>query len=211
MYYLYIQTQSGNGNNISDQEMKQLLVNIHEMMKQIVATQQTNTVLASVALQAGSSASAPDSYGNPLGSTISSSSSSTSSASTPVNSAPDSYGNPVAQPISTSVASSPSSSSSVSSSSASTSYNSPGSSTAVNDDPVILSTYQQLSTVLRQLRQAQIDERDTEIEDISQQESGRTLVVFSFITFELFSSQETSCLSNKTLFHGYHQSAGTEK
>ena len=166
------QTQSGNGNNISDQEMKQLLVNIHEMMKQIVATQQTNTVLASVALQAGSSASAPDSYGNPLGSPISSSSSSSSSASTPVNSAPDSYGNPVAQPISTSVASSPSSSS-VSASSASTSYNSPGSSAAVTDDPVILSTYQQLSTVLRQLRQAQIDERDTQIEDISQQESGR--------------------------------------
>ena len=162
------QTQSGNGNNISDQEMKQLLVNIHEMMKQIVATQQTNTVLASVALQAGSSASAPDSYGNPLGSPISS-----SSASTPVNSAPDSYGNPVAQPISTSVASSPSSSS-VSASSASNSYNSPGSSAAVTDDPVILSTYQQLSTVLRQLRQAQIDERDTQIEDISQQESGRT-------------------------------------
>jgi len=175
------QTQSVNGNNISDQEMKQLLVSIHEMMKQIVATQQTNTVLASVALQAGSTGSAPDSYGNPLGSPISSSSSSSTSSSSsssssssaraPSSSAPDSYGNPVAQPISTSVASSPSSSS-VSASSASSSYNSPGASSAVTDDPVILSTYQQLSSVLRQLRQAEIDERDTQIEDISQQESG---------------------------------------
>ena len=174
------QTQSVNGNNISDQEMKQLLVSIHEMMKQIVATRQTNSVLASVALQAGSTGSAPDSYGNPLGSPISSSSSSSTSSSSsssssaraPSSSAPDSYGNPVAQPISTSGASSPSSSSSVSASSASSSYNSPGASSAVTDDPVILSTYQQLSSVLRQLRQAEIDERDTQIEDISQQESG---------------------------------------
>ena len=95
--------------------MKQLLVSIHDMMKQIVATQQANPILATATLS--SSSSAPDTYGNPLSSALSSVPSSSSLAiynsgssqgssvssvalqKTPTG-APDSYGNPLASPIS---------------------------------------------------------------------------------------------------------------
>jgi len=175
---------SGNG-NISDQEMKQLLVSIHDMMKQIVATQQANAIIASSI--PSPSSSAPDSYGTPQASPIS-------------GSAPSSYGGPVTSgassgysgPSSSSVTSSsgvsntysnPSSSSSrlpasaptdyvspsASSSSAPDSYGNPQSSVITGssssssiDDPVIQSTYQQLNSILRTYRA--IQERELEIE-----------------------------------------------
>lgn len=173
---------SGNG-NISDQEMKQLLVSIHDMMKQIVATQQANAIIASsIPSPSSSSSSAPDSYGTPQASPIS-------------GSAPSSYGGPVTSgasvitspsssvPSSSGVSntySSPSSSSrppasaptdyispSASSSNAPDSYGNPqssvisGSSSSI-DDPVIQSTYQQLNSILRTYRA--IQEAELEIE-----------------------------------------------
>ena len=158
-----VQSGGGQQQSITDQEMKQLLVNIHDMMKQIVASQQTNTVLAS-ALPAS------DSYGNPLASTSSLPSSSSSnrapdsygvaqaapisgaspsvsssSSSKPASNAPDSYGVAKAAPIS----GSSSSSSPPSSYSAAVSSSSPGVS---SDEPVILSTYQQINSALRRYR-----------------------------------------------------------
>ena len=164
-YFLLLATdhcvQSGGGQqqSITDQEMKQLLVNIHDMMKQIVASQQTNTVLAS-ALPAS------DSYGNPLASTSSLPSSSSS------NRAPDSYGVAQAAPISGASPSASSSSSSRPASNAPDSYgvakaapisgsSSPPSSYSAtvasssgvsSDEPVILSTYQQINSALRRYR-----------------------------------------------------------
>ena len=159
-----VQSGGGQQQSITDQEMKQLLVNIHDMMKQIVASQQTNTVLAS-ALPAS------DSYGNPLASTSSLPSSSTS------NRAPDSYGVAQAAPISGASPSASSSSSSrpASNSNAPDSYgvakaapisgssssSSPPSSYSAavasssgvsSDEPVILSTYQQINSALRRYR-----------------------------------------------------------
>ena len=156
-----VQSGGGQQQSITDQEMKQLLVNIHDMMKQIVASQQTNTVLAS-ALPAS------DSYGNPLASTSSLPSSSSS------NRAPDSYGVAQAAPISGASPSASSSSSSrpasnsnapdsygvakaapiSGSSSAPSSYSaavSPSSGVS-SDEPVILSTYQQINSALRRYR-----------------------------------------------------------
>ena len=161
-----VQSGGGQQQSITDQEMKQLLVNIHDMMKQIVASQQTNTVLAS-ALPAS------DSYGNPLTTPVSSTSSSPSSSSS--NRAPDSYGVAQAAPISgasSSVASSsrPASNSnapdsygvakaapisgSSSSSSPPSSYSAAVSSSSgvSSDEPVILSTYQQINSALRRYR-----------------------------------------------------------
>ena len=164
--------------------MKNLLVSIHDMMKQIVATQQANAIIASSI--PSPSSSAPDSYGNPLASPIS-------------GSAPSNYGAPVTSGGSVSASSGysgPSSSSSVPSSGvssgASSTYSSPtasqsrppasaptdyvspsassssapdtygnpqssvitGSSSSI-DDPVILSTYQQLNSILRTYRAIQ--------------------------------------------------------
>ena len=156
-----VQSGGGQQQSITDQEMKQLLVNIHDMMKQIVASQQTNTVLAS-ALPAS------DSYGNPLASTSSLPSSSSS------NKAPDSYGVAQAAPISGASPSASSSrpasnsnapdsygvakaapiSGSSSSSSAPSSYSAAvaSSSGVSSDEPVILSTYQQINSALRRYR-----------------------------------------------------------
>ena len=163
-----VQSGGGQQQSITDQEMKQLLVNIHDMMKQIVASQQTNTVLAS-ALPAS------DSYGNPLTTPVSSTSSSPSSSSS--NRAPDSYGVAQAAPISGATPSASSSSSSrpasnsnapdsygvakaapisgsSSSSSAPSSYSAAvaSSSGVSSDEPVILSTYQQINSALRRYR-----------------------------------------------------------
>ena len=164
-YFLLLATdhcvQSGGGQqqSITDQEMKQLLVNIHDMMKQIVASQQTNTVLAS-ALPASdsygnplastsslpsSSNRAPDSYGVAQAAPISGASPSASSSSRPTSNAPDSYGVAKASPISGSTKSS----SAPSSYSAAVSSSSPGVS---SDEPVILSTYQQINSALRRYR-----------------------------------------------------------
>ena len=160
-----VQSGGGQQQSITDQEMKQLLVNIHDMMKQIVASQQTNTVLAS-ALPAS------DSYGNPLTTPVSSTSSSPSSSSS--NRAPDSYGVAQAAPISGASPSASSSrpasnsnapdsygvakaapiSGSSSSSSPPSSYSaavSPSSGVS-SDEPVILSTYQQINSALRRYR-----------------------------------------------------------
>ena len=165
--------------------MKDLLVSIHDMMKQIVATQQANAIIASSI--PSPSSSAPDSYGNPLASPVS-------------GSAPSNYGAPVTSggsvsassgysgPSSSSVPSSgvssgasstyssPSASQSrppasaptdyvspsASSSSAPDSYGNPQSSVITGssssssiDDPVILSTYQQLNSILRTYRAIQ--------------------------------------------------------
>ena len=161
-----VQSGGGQQQSITDQEMKQLLVNIHDMMKQIVASQQTNTVLAS-ALPAS------DSYGNPLTTPVSSTSSSPSSSSS--NRAPDSYGVAQAAPISGASPSASSSSSSRPASNAPDSYgvakaapisgssssSSPPSSYSAavasssgvsSDEPVILSTYQQINSALRRYR-----------------------------------------------------------
>ena len=165
-YFLLLATdhcvQSGGGQqqSITDQEMKQLLVNIHDMMKQIVASQQTNTVLASAlpasdsygnplastsSLPSSSSSNrAPDSYGVAQAAPISGASPSASSSSRPTSNAPDSYGVAKAAPIS----GSSSSSSPPSSYSAAVSPSSGVSS----DEPVILSTYQQINSALRRYR-----------------------------------------------------------
>ena len=173
--------------------MKDLLVSIHDMMKQIVATQQANAIIASSI--PSPSSSAPDSYGNPLASPVS-------------GSAPSNYGAPVTSggsvsassgysgPSSSSVPSSgvssgasstyssPSASQSrppasaptdyvspsASSSSAPDSYGNPQSSVITGssssssiDDPVILSTYQQLNSLLRTYRAIQ----EAEVERVS--------------------------------------------
>ena len=162
--------------------MKDLLVSIHDMMKQIVATQQANTIIAS-SIPSSSSSSAPDSYGTPQASPLSESA--PSSYSSPVtsgasNSASSGYTGPSSSALpptsgSTNTYSSPSSSSSfrqpssapsgyispsVLSSSAPDSYGTAQSSvisgsTSSLDDPVILSTYQQLNTLLRTYRNIQ--------------------------------------------------------
>ena len=156
-----VQSGGGQQQSITDQEMKQLLVNIHDMMKQIVASQQTNTVLASAlpasdsygnplastsSLPSSSSSNrAPDSYGVAQAAPISGASPSASSSSRPTSNAPDSYGVAKAAPIS----GSSSSSSPPSSYSAAVSSSSPGVS---SDEPVILSTYQQINSALRRYR-----------------------------------------------------------
>ena len=166
--------------------MKELLVSIHDMMKQIVATQQANAIIASSIPSPSSGSSAPDSYGNPLASPISGSASSnyggpvTSGGSV---SASSGYSGPSSSSVPSSAVSSgasntyssPSASQSRPPASAPTDYVSPsaspssapdsygnpqssvitGSSSSSIDDPVILSTYQQLNSILRTYRAIQ--------------------------------------------------------
>ena len=138
--------------SITDYEMKELLVSIHNMMEQIVANTQAN--------------SAPDSYGNPLAPpTTGSSQGPSSTGAGQGTAAPDSYGNPLGSPI----RSRPASSSPVSSSD---SYGlaqaavidntqTVGSYSSTGQDPVIRSTLEQISKALRQYRDTEtgIDER----------------------------------------------------
>ena len=168
--------------------MKDLLVSIHGMMKQIVATQQANAIIASSI--PSPSSSAPDSYGNPLASPVSGSAPSNYGA--PVTgggsvSASSGYTGPSSSLVPSSGVSSGASSSysspsasqsrppasaptdyvspSASSSSAPDSYGNPQSSVITGsssssssssiDDPVILSTYQQLNSILRTYRAIQ--------------------------------------------------------
>ena len=162
--------------------MKELLVSIHDMMKQIVVTQQANAIIASSIPSPSSVSSAPDSYGNPLASPISGSASSNyggpvtsggsvsassgysgpSSSSVPSSGASNTYSSPSASQ-SRPPASAPTDyvSPSASPSSAPDSYGNPqssviaGSSSSSIDDPVILSTYQQLNSILRTYRAIQ--------------------------------------------------------
>ena len=137
--------------SITDYEMKELLVSIHNMMEQIVANTQAN--------------SAPDSYGNPLAPpTTGSSQGPSSTGAGQGTSAPDSYGNPLGSPI----RSRPASSSPVSSSdsyglaqAAVIDTQTLGSYSSTGQDPVIRSTLEQISKALRQYRDTEtgIDER----------------------------------------------------
>ena len=159
--------------SITDYEMKELLVSIHNMMEQIVANTGSGAVSSA---QAGYGSpqsaantqanSAPDSYGNPLAPPTSGSSQGPSSTGAGQGTAaPDSYGNPLGSPI----RSRPASSSPVSSSD---SYGlaqaavidntqTVGSYSSTGQDPVIRSTLEQISKALRQYRDTEtgIDER----------------------------------------------------
>jgi len=158
--------------SITDYEMKELLVSIHNMMEQIVANTGSGAVSSA---QAGYGSpqsaantqanSAPDSYGNPLAPPNTGSSQGPSSTgAVQGTSAPDSYGNPLGSPI----RSRPASSSSVSSSdsyglaqAAVIDTQTLGSYSSTGQDPVIRSTLEQISKALRQYRDTEtgIDER----------------------------------------------------
>ena len=144
---------------MTDYEMKELLVSIHNMMQQIVANTGSGHVSSGVSSSV-SSAPAPDSYGNPVASPI------TGTSQVNSGSAPDSYGTPLASPIS---GSRPATSSPVP---ALASYGGPSSSgggsggvggtySSSSSDPVIKSTLEQLTKALRQYRDTKtgLDER----------------------------------------------------
>ena len=173
--------QGPGGSSITDYEMKELLVSIHNMMEQIVANTQANSAPDSYgnplappttgssqgpsSTGAGRGTSAPDSYGNPLAPPTSGSSQGPSSTGAGQGTAaPDSYGNPLGSPI----RSRPASSSPVSSSdsyglaqAAVIDTQTLGSYSSTGQDPVIRSTLEQISKALRQYRDTEtgIDER----------------------------------------------------
>ena len=152
--------------SITDYEMKELLVSIHNMMEQIVANTGSGAVSSAQSAANTQANSAPDSYGNPLAPPTSGSSQGPSSTGAGQGTAaPDSYGNPLGSPI----RSRPASSSPVSSSD---SYGlaqaavidntqTLGSYSSTGQDPVIRSTLEQISKALRQYRDTEtgIDER----------------------------------------------------
>ena len=152
--------------SITDYEMKELLVSIHNMMEQIVANTGSGAVSSAQSAANTQANSAPDSYGNPLAPPTSGSSQGPSSTGAGQGTAaPDSYGNPLGSPI----RSRPASSSPVSSSD---SYGlaqaavidntqTVGSYSSTGQDPVIRSTLEQISKALRQYRDTEtgIDER----------------------------------------------------
>ena len=152
--------------SITDYEMKELLVSIHNMMEQIVANTGSGAVSSAQSAANTQANSAPDSYGNPLAPpTTGSSQGPSSTGAGQGTSAPDSYGNPLGSPI----RSRPASSSPVSSSD---SYGlaqaavidntqTVGSYSSTGQDPVIRSTLEQISKALRQYRDTEtgIDER----------------------------------------------------
>ena len=151
--------------SITDYEMKELLVSIHNMMEQIVANTGSGAVSSAQSAANTQANSAPDSYGNPLAPPTSGSSQGPSNTGAGQGtSAPDSYGNPLGSPI----RSRPASSSPVSSSdsyglaqAAVIDTQTVGSYSSTGQDPVIRSTLEQISKALRQYRDTEtgIDER----------------------------------------------------
>ena len=157
--------QGPGGSSITDYEMKELLVSIHNMMEQIVANTGSGAVSSAQSAANTQANSAPDSYGNPLAPpTTGSSQGPSSTGAGQGTSAPDSYGNPLGSPI----RSRPASSSPVSSSdsyglaqAAVIDTQTLGSYSSTGQDPVIRSTLEQISKALRQYRDTEtgIDER----------------------------------------------------